>query len=120
MTQRTSRRFRAVQFGVAAMLLLSTAPAHAQIDPGRPLPDAPPPRTSANSTLAGNVASPEERRETRTLAAAVFAKPAAATRAADKASAAVQPDLSAVQPKENWANSGPHIHKKGVQVTAPF
>jgi hypothetical protein len=62
-----------------------------------------------------------EQRAARAFAAVVFASPAAAMRAGEKAEAAMQPDLAAVQPKPKWvADARLRVTGDGVQVKATF
>jgi len=81
------------------------------------------PRTATSSLEAtAPVATPAERRQARTLTTAVFGRPAAAARAAEKVDEALQPDLSAVQPKPEWTEQkgGVGLGGKGMTITAPF
>jgi hypothetical protein len=124
-----------VQVAIAAgFALVWAAPALAQ--PPDPVPRAEraePWRVPAGqpyTTPAGNKArvtsdvtatepSPAEQKEARALAAAVFAKPAAAQRAVDKVAPDAAPDWAAVQPREEWTDKvAPG--GRGVKVTAPF
>ena len=113
---------------IVLLLLVVAAPAAAQPqeEPWRP-PIDPSSQVTANrdrttSGPAATAPSPAEQREARVLAGAVFAKPAAAERAADKAAPVVEPDLGQVQPKPEWTSQsgGVGIGGKGVQVKTPF
>lgn len=105
-------------------LAMRALPAVAQpVDPFRPVTNqAPPKPKNATSDLDATALSPAEQRETRALASAVFAKPAAAARAGDKAVAAAQPDLApTVQPKPEWSTrDGVQLGGKGLQIKSPF
>jgi hypothetical protein len=113
-----------VRLGLAAAAasLVISYPAAAQIEPGLPLSDQPlpvPPKVT--STEAAQTATAAEQRDARKLATAVFAKPAAAARAAEKVDAANQPDLSKIEPKPEWSvPAGPQISGKGLQIKTPF
>ena len=108
----------------AAALLVLGFPfaAIAQITPGVALSDQPlpvPPKVT--STEAAQTPTTAEQRDARKLASAVFAKPAAVQRAAEKADAANQPDLNKVEPKPEWtAPTGPLIGGKGLEIKTPF
>jgi hypothetical protein len=107
--------------------VLAAWPASAQdvVDPGRGADAAlgAKPRTATSDLAATTpVATPTERRETRALTAAIFAKPGAAAKAAEKVDAANQPDLSAVQPKPLWTEekNGLGVDGKSIKLTEPF
>ncbi len=124
MTQLTSRQVRiCAGLAIAVMLVAYTSPTFAQPDPYQPALDRAPPRpAAATSDRKATEPTPAEQRETRTLAGAVFAKPAAAARAGDKAVAATQPDLTPhVQPKPEWTNKdGVQVTDKGLEFKSPF
>lgn len=124
MTQLGSRRLRTTaRFAVAALLGLSALPALAEpADPFRaPVEGAPPKPRNATSSLGATAPSAAELREARTLAGAVFARPAAAKVAADKATAAVQADGPPLQPKPDWIpTEGVQLGGKGLEIKTPF
>ncbi len=104
----------------ASVALGYAATAAAQITPS-PLNDDPPPTPPKVTSTEAAQATAAEQRDARKLATAVFAKPAAAARAADKADAANQPDFNRIEPKPEWsAQSGPQISGKGVEIKTPF
>jgi hypothetical protein len=119
---------RAAAIGAAVFALAGATPASAQsqseLDPTHPAtPDMLTVRPPVTSDLSATTPTltPAERRETHTLAGAVFAKPAAKARAQEKVDAASQPDLSAVQPKPEWeAKSGLGAGGKGLEIKTPF
>jgi hypothetical protein len=120
----------AAALGAAVFALAGATPASAQSSQSVSDPSRPPrpdflakPRTATSDLSATTpVATPAERRETHTLAGAVFGKPAAAAKAEEKVDAATQPDLSAIQPKPEWteAKSGLGVGGKGLEIKAPF
>lgn len=123
MTHVTSRRFRTTaRFALAAMLGLSALPAFAQnTDPfSRPVEGAPPKPRTATSSLGATAPSPTELHDARTLATAVFARPAAAKAAADKVTAAAQANVPPPQPKSDWTPEGVQLGGKGLEIKAPF
>jgi hypothetical protein len=124
MAQLYSGWFRiSVGLAAASILTIGALPAFAQTSPFEPRTDhAPPKPRNATSDLEATAPTAEEQRETRALASAVFAKPAAAARAADKAAPVTTPDLaSPVQPKPEWsAKDGVQIGGKGLQIKSPF
>ena len=78
-------------------------------------------RARVTSDASATEPSPAEQRQARLLAAALFAKPGAAQRAADKAAPAVPPDYAEVQPKPEWTDTaGVAPGGRGVKVTRPF
>jgi hypothetical protein len=112
--------------GLAA-LALSALPAAAQqeVEPWRaptPAMNAKPKATSDLSATAQAATTPAQQREAKALTTAVFAKPAAKAKAAQKLDDANQPDLSAVQTKPEWTEdkSGLGVGGKGVQIKTPF
>ncbi len=123
MTQLTLRPIRvsAVLFATAVLMGSGPSALAQQPDPRQPTPQFDPPKPrNATSDLDATAPSPQEQRETRSLAAAVFAKPAAAARAADKA-APPQPDLNIVQAKPEWSTKeGLQVGDKGVEFKSPF
>jgi hypothetical protein len=131
MTQSTSVRLRHAAFAAAAMLLSMGTIAHAQdqrrasvdVEPWHAPAQAPipPHATSSLDATTTTAATLTQQRETRTLATAVFAKPAAAQRAADKAAAAYEPPIAPAAPKAEWlAEDGVHFGGKGLELTTPF
>jgi hypothetical protein len=91
--------------------------------PGEPSLAIKPPVTSDISATQGpGPATPLEQRETRTLASAIFSKPGAAQKAADKASAANDPVIPPTDPKAEWFGDQQNVKVggKGLLVTAPF
>jgi len=124
MTQHTQRRFQgAARMALAAMLALSALPALAQAsDPfAKPVEGPPPKPRNATSSLGATAPSPAELHDARTLATAVFARPAAAKAAADKVTAAAEADLPPLQPKADWTSSeGVQLGGKGLQIKTPF
>jgi hypothetical protein len=62
-----------------------------------------------------------EQRKARALAAAIFAKPAAAQRAAENAAPEPEPEWAAQQPRAEWTDkSGVAPGGRGVKATTPF
>jgi hypothetical protein len=99
------------------------APAAAQVfEPPRAVPD----ETAANrahvtSGPDATKPAPSEQRDARALAVAVFAKPAAAHRAAEKVEEANAPVIAPAEPKPEWvAKDGVQVGGKGMKVTTPF
>ena len=130
MTQGSFVAFRRLAFAAAGLLILAQAgPAPAQVDPqtavrAEPWHDPngttakPKTATSSPSATEPNAA---EQRETRKLAGAIFAKPGAAARAADKAAPPNTADIPPAQPKPEWlASDGLRPGGEGVQVKTPF
>lgn len=125
-----SSRLRQVALMATVILLGAGAIAHAQIvknnddvEPWRtPSHDAPPPHaTSSLDATKTTAATLTQQRETRTLATAVFATPAAAQRAADKAAAAYEPPIAPAAPKAEWLNEDSvHFGGRFLELTAPF
>jgi hypothetical protein len=131
MTQSMSVRFRQVAFAATAVFLSAGPIAHAQeqrrasdnVEPWHaPAQDPIPPHaTSSLDATTTTAATLTQQRETRTLATAVFAKPAAAQRAADKAAAAYAPPIAPAAPKAEWlTEDGIHFGGKGLELTTPF
>lgn len=83
---------------------------------------APPPRPHATSSLGATDPTPQDERQSRALAAAVFSRPAAAQRAADKASAANAAKLAPADPKPEWLADPPGVRfgGEGLQLSKPF
>ena len=117
------------QVAILAVFVLSASAAEAQpatnrAEPWRGPADLTTTRAADNKArvTSGETAtapSAAEQREARALAAAIFAKPAAGQRAADKASPDVAPDWAAVHPREEWTDKvAPG--GRGVKVTRPF
>jgi hypothetical protein len=132
MTQSTSIRFRHVAFAAVAMLLSAGSIAHAQdqrraddnVESWHAPAQAPilPHATSSLDATTTTAATLTQQRESRTLATAVFAKPAAAQRAADKAAEAYEPAIAPAPPKTEWlSEDGVHLGgKRALTLTAPF
>jgi hypothetical protein len=119
------RRFACAAGLVALSLAALPAVAQPEVEPWRsPSPAVPekPKATSDISATAQTATTPAQQREAKALSTAVFAKPAAKAKAAQKIDDANQADLSAVQPKAEWAEdkSGVGVGGKGVQIKAPF
>ena len=112
--------------GVLAVLLAATAArAQEEAEPWRsPVPEQAARPRAATSGLGATapVSTPAQRREAHKLAAAVFAKPGAAARAAQRVDAATQPDLSLVQPRAEWTedHGGVGLGENGVEIRTPF
>lgn len=107
----------------AATALAAAAPAAAQpIEPWRTVTyEAAPNRAHVTSSEDATKPSASEQRQARTLAVAVFAKPAAAQRAAEKVDAANAPAIAPAEPKPEWlAKDGLQFGGKGMKVTTPF
>jgi hypothetical protein len=131
MTQSMSIRLRYAALAGAAVFL-SAAGAHAQQDQWRGPDDIessrapehaplPPHATSSLDATKTTAATLTQQRETRNLATAVFAKPAAAQRAGDKAAAAYAPPIAPAAPKPEWlAADGIHAGGKGLELSTPF
>jgi hypothetical protein len=127
MTKPSLRLIRTVTgLAMAAALAAGAGSVFAQVEPGHGPAEVPPlapaPKPHATSSIEATAATPAEQRETRTLAAAVFARPAAAAKAAEKATEATQPDLAAqVQPKDDWTPTKPPlVGGRGLELKAPF
>ncbi len=107
---------------MAAILMVYTGPAIAQPDPFQPTLERAPPKPRATSDLDATSPGPAEQREIRTLAGAVFAKPAAAARAGDRAVDAARPDHGQpVRRKPEWTNeNGVRLSGKGLEFKSPF
>lgn len=111
----------------AAILLGAAASAHAQLpkdsmagEPWR-APSYTPPTPHVTSSLDATKPPAPDQRQVRTLATALFAKPAAAQRAADKAAAAGEPSIPPAPPKAEWLqDDGLHHGGDGLEVSAPF
>src|SRR5258708_39033807 len=106
---------------LAAALAVAT-PAAAQVfEPKRtPTDEGAPNRAHVTSDLDATKPSPSEQREARALAVAVFAKPAAAQRAADKVAEANGPPIPPAEPKPEWvAKDGLQVGGKGMKITTP-
>ena len=86
-----------------------------------PAQGAPPARPHATSSLEATKPTATDQRQSRALAAAVFSRPAAAHRAAEKASAAAAPPIPPTDPKPEWLGEpGVRLGGEGVQVSKPF
>ena len=124
MTQHIPRRFQgAARWLLAGMLALWALPALAQsTDPfAKPVEGPPPKPRNATSSLGATAPSPAELHDARTLATAIFARPAAAKAAADKVTAAAEADLPPPEPKADWAPpEGIQLGGKGLQIKTPF
>ncbi|THD59405.1 hypothetical protein [Phenylobacterium sp.] len=134
MTQ--TRSYKALTPALAAILLAVTAGAALADPPSPAAKDAydtnrapgqdsaltvKPPVTSDLSATRGPTVTPAEQRSTRTLASAIFAKPGAAQKAADKAASANDPVIPPGEPKSEWLpDQSVKVGGKGLQVTAPF
>ena len=107
--------------GLVAVFIAGSALAQANVEPWRArVQDAPAGRAHVTSSAAATAPTAKEQREARVLATAVFAKPAAAQRAADKV-APPAPDLAQVQPKAEWTqHDGPQVGGDGLKVSTPF
>jgi len=112
--------------GLAA-LAFSAWPAAAQEESYRaPKPEAAavPPKATSDLTAATQTAqTPAQQRDAKALATAVFAKPAAKAKAAQKLEDANHPELATVQPKPEWTGEKGGtlgVGGKGVQVKTPF
>ncbi|THD70460.1 hypothetical protein [Phenylobacterium sp.] len=131
MTQNLSVRLRCAAFAAAAIFLGGAVVAHAQdqrresddVEPwhapahAQPAPHA----TSSLDATKTTAATLTQQRETRTLATAVFATPAAGQRAADKAAEAYEPPIEPAAPKAEWlTEDGVHFRGKGLELTTPF
>jgi hypothetical protein len=114
--------------GVAALALGAT-PALAQPtnnsdnqEPWRsPVQGAPTSKPHVTSSLEATGPAPQDAHQSRALAAAIFSRPAAAQRAADKASAANAPRITPADPKPEWlTDQGVRFGGEGVEVSRPF
>lgn len=114
--------------GLAA-LALSAWPAGAQIKETQPWQPPVPaaeakPRTASSDLGAAtqSATTPTQQREAKALTTAVFAKPAAKAKAAQKLDDANQPDRSAVSIKPEWTEdkAAVGVGGKGVQIKTPF
>jgi hypothetical protein len=104
---------------IAAALALVGGSAPAQAQAYRPSPPPTPPK--ATSSLEATAPTPTETQEVKALTAAVFAKPAAAAHAVEKATADSQPDYAVNLPKpESPLPDGFRPGGKGVEIKAPF
>jgi hypothetical protein len=136
MTQSTSGPIRkpaslAPAAMMAALLAAHALPAFAQASASQTgasqantwrSPDAAPvpPRKPVTSSLGATAPTPAEQRQARTLAAALFARPAAAAAAVDKAVPITQADATPVEPKPEWENKGLRFGGKGLLFKSPF
>jgi hypothetical protein len=111
---------------MAAILAAQALPATAQVRPSIAdtwrSPNAAPvaPRPQVTSSLEATDPTPAEQREARALAAALFARPAAAAAAADKAVPITQADATPVEAKPEWENKGLQFGGRGLQLKSPF
>jgi len=118
---------------LALVALLGAGPGRAQqptgpsrAEPWRGPSDQPGTQPSDNraritSGEAATQPSAAELREARALAAAIFAKPAAAQRAADNTGPPPPPDWAAVQPRAEWTDKAEVAPGgRGMKLTAPF
>jgi hypothetical protein len=111
---------------LAAILAAHALPAFAQVGASTantwksPNAAPVPPRAQVTSSLDATDPTPAEQRQARALAAALFARPAAAAAAADKAVPVTQADATPVEPKPEWANKGLHFGGKGLLFNSPF
>jgi hypothetical protein len=128
----TPMRLRLVP-SLALIALLAAAPAVAQppppnraepwrgpLDPPGTQPSTNRARVSSGEGAAQPTAA--EQRQARTLAAAVFATPAAAHQAADNTAPEATPDWAAAQPRAEWTDKTTGIVPggRGMKITAPF
>ena len=115
-------RLVAVVTGAIALATSVSALAQTVAEPWRsPSEQAAPDRTRVTSSEDASKASPNEQRLARDLAVAVFDKPAAAKRAADKATKANPIAITPADPKPEWlAKDGVQIGGGGMKVTTPF
>jgi hypothetical protein len=122
MTQSMSVRFRQAAFAAVAILVSAGSIAHAQNQRRADDNVEPPHATSSIDATTTTAATLTQQRESRTLATAVFAKPAAAQRAADKAAEAYEPPIAPAPPKTEWlSDDGVRLGgKRALTVTAPF
>jgi len=109
---------------LAAIALVAAVgfPAAAQVGPAPdPTAQSLANRARVTSSITATAPTPAEQREARSLVTAIFAKPAAAQRAADKAAPQTPPNLE-TSPKPEWTTSrnGLGLGGKGVQFKAPF
>jgi hypothetical protein len=90
-------------------------------DPGLATPDKPR-ATSDLSAATQTATTPAQQRDAKALATAVFAKPAAKAKAAQKLDDANHPELAAIPTKPEWSGppSGVGLGGKGVQIKTPF
>lgn len=102
---------------VAALALMGGATA-ATAQAYRPDPPPPPPKATSSIEATGPTAT--ETKEAKALTAAVFAKPAAAAQAVQKATADSQPDYAVNAPKPSPLPDGFRPGGKGVEIKAPF
>jgi hypothetical protein len=134
MTQGSRVPLRQASLALAAVVVAAAAPAFAQsdrqIDPlhaGQQLdpshiPDAPLPKPrNATSDVSATEPTAAEQRQVRKMASAIFAKPGAAARAADKAAPPNNADIPPAEPKPEWLAKDPvGPGGAGVQVKSPF
>jgi hypothetical protein len=110
----------------AAAPALAQAPAQNRAEPWRGPSDQPGTRAADNrarvtSDAAATQPTAAEQREARALASAIFAKPGAAQRAAEKAAPETPPDYADLPAKPEWAGAGElKPGGRGVKVTQPF
>jgi hypothetical protein len=108
----------------AGTMAAIAAPAAAQqaVEPWRtPIDETAPNRAHVTSSEAATAPSASEKRDAKALAVAVFAKPAAAQRAADKVETANTQVIAPSDPKPEWvAKDGVGFGGKGMKVTTPF
>ena len=103
---------------VVAALACVGGSAAAQEEEYRPNAPAAP---KATSSLGATAPTAAETKEVKALTAAVFAKPAAAARAVDKATTDSQPDFAVTIPKpESPLPDGFRPGGKGVEIKTPF
>jgi hypothetical protein len=136
MTQSTSGPIRkparlATAALTAAILAAHALPAFAQASSAQNSPsqantwrspDSAPvaPRKPVTSSLEATAPTPAEQREARTLAAALFARPAAAAAAADKAVPITEAEAAPLERKPEWDNKGLQFGGKGLLFKSPF
>lgn len=120
-----TRRTPLVMLGsaLAAIALASSARAQTQTDDPEPWrsPQGPAAKPRATSSLNATKPTAADQHQSRMLAGAIFAKPGAAQRAADKAAAANTPPIPPTDPKREWlAEPGVRLGGEGLQVSKPF
>jgi hypothetical protein len=130
MTQGIRVPLRQASLALAAVVMAAAAPALAQsdslhadqqVEPWH-TPEGPPPKPrNATSDASATEPTAAEQREVRKMASAIFAKPGAAARAADKAAPPNNADIPPAEPKPEWLAKDPvGPGGAGVQVKSPF
>ncbi|MBS0360452.1 MAG: hypothetical protein JSR98_03655 [Proteobacteria bacterium] len=86
-----------------------------------PAQGEPTPKPKATSSLAATQAAAQDDHQSRALAAAIFARPSAAQKAANKVSAANASKITPADPKPEWVNEqGVRFGGEGLEVSKPF